>query len=348
MKNLFITSINPGVGKSTFTLALGLKLKEEGLNVGYFKPITDTTRDTDSKDAKELFDMKESLDIICPNIVSAFEYDMKGEQIEEIKASITKSFEQLNSSYDVLLIEGCRKVNYLAFLDLSSKELAEMCNAKVLLVSSGEEIEDTDRLILGKRYLGKELLAGAVFSLVPDELLQHFKTMIIPRLREEKQITVFGVVPNRSHLVAPTVEEIKSTLNARILSGADHLDKLVEDYVVGAMEAESALRYFRKSINKAVITGGDRPQLALAAMETDTSVVILTGSILPPAGVLARSEEKEIPVLLVPDDTFHTVKKLTDLNIYGKLHTDQKDKIQAWNRIFDEVDYKGILQLLSD
>jgi len=346
MKNLFITSINPGVGKSTFTLALALKLKEEGINVGYFKPITDSHRDTDAKDAKELLAMTESLDIINPQTISQFEYDMKPNQISKIRENIRSAFTQLNETYELLLIEGCRKINYLAFLDLSALELAELCDAKVLLVSSGEEIEDTDRIILGKRYLQEQVLLGAVFTLVPDELFQHFKTVIIPRLAE-KGIDIFGLVPNRGTLVAPTVAEVQSSLNARILAAGDHMDKLVETYVVGAMEPESALKYFRKSINKAVITGGDRPQLALAAMETNTSVIILTGSILPPAGVLARAEEKEIPVLLVIDDTFNTVRKVTEINVYGKIHSDQIDKITAWNQIFDEVAYKKILENLS-
>ena len=51
-KNLFITSINPGVGKTTFTLALALRLQKDGLKIGYFKPITDKTVDTDARDAK--------------------------------------------------------------------------------------------------------------------------------------------------------------------------------------------------------------------------------------------------------------------------------------------------------
>jgi len=348
MKNLFITSINPGVGKSTFTLALALKLKQDGINVGYFKPITDSSRDTDAKDAKDLLSMEEDLEIICPQIVSAFEYDMKMEQVEEIKASIMESYTKLNETYDLLLIEGCRKINYLAFLGISAPELAQMCNSKVLLVSSGEEIEDADRLLLGKRYLYQDQLLGAVFTLVPDELFQHFKTFIIPVLEEKKDLHVYGLVPNRSTLVAPTVAEIQSALNAKILAGGGHMDHLVEDYMVGAMEPEAALKYFRKSTKKAVITGGDRPQLALAAMETDTSVVILTGSIRPPAGVLARAEEKEIPVLLVADDTFHTVKRLTDVNVYGKIHSDQRDKIDAWNEIFVDVEYKQLLERLQD
>ena len=37
--------------------------------------------------------------------------------------------------------------------------------------------------------------------------------------------------------------------------------------LVGAMSVESALSYFRRKPNKAVITGGDRADIQLAALE---------------------------------------------------------------------------------
>jgi BioD-like phosphotransacetylase family protein len=40
--------------------------------------------------------------------------------------------------------------------------------------------------------------------------------------------------------------------------------------MVGAMSAENALSYFRRKAHKVVITGGDRPDIQLAALETST------------------------------------------------------------------------------
>ncbi|MHA2091993.1 MAG: DRTGG domain-containing protein, partial [Candidatus Kariarchaeaceae archaeon] len=160
-------------------------------------------------------------------------------------------------------------------------------------------------------------------------------------------IKTFGLVPDRLALVAPTVKELKEVLNAKILAGKQYLDKLVENYVVGAMEPESALKYFRRSINKAVITGGDRPQLAIAALETDTSALVLTGSIHPPARVLSKAEEVKVPVLLVTGDTYSTIKRLTETPLYGKIHTDQTEKIESWNEVLETVEYREILQALE-
>ncbi len=349
MKNIFITSLNPGVGKTTFTLALALKLKDEGYNVGYFKPITDNINDTDAIDAKELLGMPENKEIINPVIVTAFEYDMPENHLESIKTKISDAYNQLIAKYDFLVIESCRKAAYLAYLKLSGKDLAEMFNAKVIIVTQGREIEDVDRIILGYDYFKASNIEvlGAIQTLVPDELLEHIRTIINPGLKKNHGICVLGLIPDRGTLAAPTVEEVASALGARVLAGSEYLNNLVENYVVGAMQPETALKYLRRSIRKAVITGGDRPQLAIAALETDTSAIILTGSILPPAQVLSKAEEKKVPILLVSGDTYSTIKTLTETPIYGKLHADQKEKLEAWNMILENVDYKKIIDKLK-
>lgn len=347
--NLLITSVNPGVGKTTFTLALALKLRQDGIKVGYFKPITDRTEDTDAIEAKALLKMDEDVKLICPCLVSSYEYDMTANQRNEIMSNIKNAYEKLKTNYDFLLIESCRRINYLSFLELSAKELALELDAKILILTQGREVEDTDRILLALNFFKSANIevVGAIMSLVPDELFSHFKTIIVPVLEEKFGVDIFGLIPDRVNLAAPTVKEIASFINARVLAGKDHQNKLVENFIVGAMQPEAALKYFRRSMNKAVITGGDRPQLALAAMETSTSALILTGGILPPARVLSAAEEKGIPVLLVNTDTYTTIKNVSKTPIYGKLHVEQAEKLEAWSKILDEVDCKKIIKKLG-
>jgi len=89
------------------------------------------------------------------------------------------------------------------------------------------------------------------------------------------------------------------------------MDRIVEDIVIGAMTAESALGYLRRAANKAVITGGDRSEVALAALETNTSALILTGGLYPDVKVIARAEEKGIPLILVHYDTYSTIERMS-------------------------------------
>ena len=82
-------------------------------------------------------------------------------------------------------------------------------------------------------------------------------------------------------MLSVSVGELAEFLSGKILCCADKVDELVEHLMVGAMSVDSALTYFRRKPNKAVITGGDRPDIQLAALETSTKCLILTGNLQP-------------------------------------------------------------------
>jgi hypothetical protein len=121
------------------------------------------------------------------------------------------------------------------------------------------------------------------------------------------------------------------------------MDALVEDVLVGAMTPESALSYFRRSLRKAVVTGGDRSDIQLAALQTDTSVLILTGNFYPDVRVLARAEELGVPVLLVPYDTFTTIREIASLS--GRIKATDTQKIHIAKKLVqNHVNWRDILQ----
>ena len=102
--------------------------------------------------------------------------------------------------------------------------------------------------------------------------------------------------------------ELAEGLHAEILCSAEHVGNLVENMMVGAMSAEAALMHFRRKPNKAVITGGDRADIQLAALETSTRCLILTGNLYPSPTVLNRADELGVPVLLADMDTLAAIE----------------------------------------
>jgi len=83
----------------------------------------------------------------------------------------------------------------------------------------------------------------------------------------------------------------------------------------------------------------------LAALQTDTSVLILTGNIYPDVRILAKAEELGVPVLLVPYDTFTTVKEVANLS--GRIKPRDTKKIElAKNLVTEYVDWNSILNSL--
>jgi BioD-like phosphotransacetylase family protein len=100
------------------------------------------------------------------------------------------------------------------------------------------------------------------------------------------------------------------------------------------MSVDSALTYFRRKPNKAVITGGDRPDIQLAALETSTKCLILTGNLHPSPIILGRAEEVGVPMILVKQDTLTTVEIIEQF--FGKTRFHQEKKIHRFERMLDE------------
>jgi len=84
------------------------------------------------------------------------------------------------------------------------------------------------------------------------------------------------------------------------------------------MDVASAMKYFRKTPNKAVITGGYRNNIKIAALETSTKCLILTGDENPGEVVVGKAMMARNPILLVRGYTFFAVEKVESL--LGKIH----------------------------
>ena len=100
------------------------------------------------------------------------------------------------------------------------------------------------------------------------------------------------------------------------------------------MDVDAALPYLRKTPSKTVITGGHRSDLILAAMETDTVLIIITGTKYPESKVLLQARKRNIPILLVPYDT-HTVTKQID-NMTWLTPPDNIKKIEKIKNLVSE------------
>lgn len=314
-KSLYVAG-PPGSGKTGVCAALAMKLQEEGLRVAYFKPVGyapgPERRDEDALLMKELLGMEEPLEEIVPfNYTPLYlsRYAKDG-HLETVAAAYRK----LARKVDALLVGGGPSPHAMAGLGLDVATIAGELEIPVLLVLRVSNDQSLDLAIFYHHHLRGEGLevAGVLFNHVPRPLLDKARGVYRPFL-ETRGVRLLGIIPERLEITAPTVEEFYDVLGGEILAAEDHLGAVVEDVVVGAMTLESALRYFRRAPNKVVITGGDRSDLALAALETSTSALILTGGLYPDVQVLARAEEKEVPVILVGHDTFTTIELLHDI-----------------------------------
>jgi hypothetical protein len=181
--------------------------------------------------------------------------------------------------------------------------------------------------VLSAKFRLPDSLTGVVINRVPEHAMDFVKNIAVPFL-EGEGVPILGVLPNDRELAALSVGEIIKVLDAEVLTSCRNEDSLVEALMVGAMTENAAIRRFRKQKNKAVITGGDRTDIQLAAMETSTTCLILTGNLHPNNLIIKQAENMCVPILLVPGNTMETVEALD--RIFGKTRLGQKEKLDKF------------------
>ncbi len=337
MKSLHVLG-TAGSGKTAICLALALELKDMGLNVGYFKPVGWPPRqegiDDDARLFKSLLSLPHDLDELVPVVTNPF-YLTKYGLDSQLQDRVVRTFDRVSQGMDAVIIEGTHSPRTMAALGLDSPTMVERLGSIPLLVRTVENDFAFDQVVLYSDFMrrtGRPFL-GVVFNNIPPTLIRKVRDVYCPILDQQGE-RCLGVVPSQREIASPTVREFYEVLGGELLAGADNLDALVEGTLIGAMSLDSALGYLRRMPNKAFITGGDRSELALAALETNTSVIILTGGIYPSINVVSRARDKGIPVLLLPDDTYSIIEKLHTVS--RKIRPGDTASISMARRMFTE------------
>jgi BioD-like phosphotransacetylase family protein len=152
---------------------------------------------------------------------------------------------------------------------------------------------------------------------------------------EEQNLNLYGVIYNNRELFSPTVAEIQRALEGEMVLGDDKMELPIDQFIVGSMAPENALKWFRRAKDKAVITSGDRTDICLAAMETDTNLLILTGGLGPDIATLSRARERKIPIMMTANDTY-TTSQIVD-NLVGSVTPENKTKLLVIERLIGDA-----------
>lgn len=349
MKRLYIGSMSPFSGKSLFTLGLGLLLKEMGYRVGYIKPIGNEPLQINSKvvdgDAqffKEVLELEEPIEVISPFVESldVLNRTLSG-KVRSVDRRILKAINSMKD-YDILLIAGTRDIFEGSLYGINGIRIIRDVDARTVLVERWNNEDTIDDICAAKDIL-EGRLHGVVFNHVRDEAMDFIKKRVIPYLKR-KGIEVFGLIPYDRVLGSITVKALVDVLGGRVLCAEDGLDRLVENFSVGAMDVNNALRYFRATPNKAVITGAHRSDIQLAALETSTRCIILTGGLLPNDVIIGKARLKGIPIVSVKEDTFTVVDKIE--KVMGKFRIREEEKIKrAVDVVKSNINIKKLTQI---
>ncbi|MBN1179271.1 MAG: phosphotransacetylase family protein [Anaerolineae bacterium] len=356
MKALYITSLQTFSGKTAVCLALGLRMQRDGYKVGYFKPLSTQqwepipgrAMDEDADFVRRTLKLEEPLgNLVGISFTPSLLRDVLcGCSTRDFVSEVQSAFRRASEGRDVVLLEGGASLREGISVGLNPWYVSEALDLPIMAVLRfRNEMGLVDDCISAQERL-KGRIKGVLINAVPDSEMAFVLDIARPCL-EERGIPVFGVLPRRDELQAISVGEIAQVLNAEFLALPEKSDVLIEYLMVGAMSAEQALPRMRRIPgSKAVITGGDRADIQLVALETATSCLVLTGHLRPQPEVLRRAEDMGVPVLLVRQHTMETVEAIE--RVFGKTRLGQKEKLERFEALVAEhFDFERLYQALG-
>jgi BioD-like phosphotransacetylase family protein len=280
---------------------------------------------------------------VCPVVITQ---DLvmaawRGEELR-LRGRISAAVRDAEARSEVLLIGGAANLRDGIFLGISPLEFIVNYDCRVVLLDRFEGEKSMDQVLSAADALGPRFL-GVVFNHVQPAQEKFVRETVIPFFGA-RGLRVLGAVPSDPVLGSVSVRALADSLSASVLCWEDGGKAMIERFCVGAMDVEHALRVFRRISRKAVVTGGYRTDIQLAALETDTVCLVLTGGVAPNDLILARAREKGVAILTVAEDTMATVDRFESL--LGRLRIREPEKIRRGiDLVRSSVDTAGLLSL---
>lgn len=315
MSILFVTSSNANAGKTALSVALGRRLGRMGKRVGY-RRLPGAGAADDAAFVRSALQQRESLEVICP----------PSDKVEDA----------LKADFDVLIVEA-GDFN-------SAASIARSAEVVTVIVARFSTDNLAEAVVQHAQALGVSQ-ANVILNAVPDKGQRQVRQRIAPAL-QEAGLSVIGIVPQDRALLSTTVGELATALEAEVLCADDRLDLPVEAVMIAAMSDEGAEDYFQRIPRKVVVAAGDRPDIHMPALATDTSCIVLSQGLNPDPTVFKTADQQGVPLLKVKPDTMVVLDQIADH--FNEVRFRQKHKIgPAVSLLQEHLDEAALFTILG-
>jgi uncharacterized protein len=339
MKKIVVSSMRNGAGKTSIISGIISSVKNK--KFAYVKPLGDRliyrrkkSWDYDASLIVNILGREGELENRFEKITLGFDqskirymYDENG-----IKKALMDMVKEIGADNDILFVEGGRDLLFGSWENLDSLSVAKYIDGKLVIVVSGDRDSILDDIKFIEKYIDVKgnNFGGIIINKINESA--EFNEIYIPAIKK-MGIEILGLIPYKEQLTYFTVDFLADKLMAKVLAGEENLKKTVKNIIVGAMSTSDPHKnplFTRPSLNREdqlMITGGDRSDMILAALERDTAGIILTNDIMPPQHVVSKVKDRKVPLLLVAMDTFQTAKKVDEMEALLTKDNDVKIKL---------------------
>jgi BioD-like phosphotransacetylase family protein len=336
MNKIIIASLRKNAGKTTVMVGMAKALNKK---IGYLKPFGDRLIynkkrlwDYDSALIANTFALSENpedMSIGFDHSKLRYMYDEKvtREKVLDLAANMAQG-------KDLLFVEGGRDLAYGISVYLDAVSLARYLGGNLVIVISGDENTVFDDITYVKKNMD---LSGINFKGVIINKVQNmddFKETYLPQI-QKIGVPVLGVIPYQKDLTYFSVSYLSERLFAKVVTGEGHLNRTVKNIFIGAMSVNAALQQpLLKKEGILMITGGDRTDMILVALDYQVTGIILTNNVVPPSHIISKATERKVPMLMVPYDTYETARRIDSME--PLMTKDDKQKIELLGKLIQE------------
>ena len=231
----------------------------------------------------------------------------------------------------------------IAFVELNNiqhdeqNKFLEQNDAKIIFVENDVKNLNDLKSIYNERLIG--FIVNGVWKYKKNVLIQDLS-------KNELTKEVLAIVGQDRFFMSNTVQDVSKFLTTNKIIGNYNFNKIIENYLIGGFVLDWGPEYFSSKENVALIVRGDRPDLQLSAIQSETiAVIIATTNITPVEYVIHEAKRLEIPILIVEENTEEAIEKLS--NSIDSFKFDHKDKILYSNKILnDNLNFDSLFEKL--
>lgn len=322
---LYIPGSQPGAGKTALSISLACSLSEQGKQVALFKPLTIIPErghpytDADMPFYSQTLPSQPIVPGEWPLAITTQEFLADA---DSIILKVKEETRRLLKDQDTVIVEGLDDLDPASETARTSAKLAQALNARVI-PTIRHQPDLTYQEVFKSRELFGDQLSGVVINGVLRFTEHQLRNQIAPQI-ESQGVPVLGIFPEDRALLAVSVKDIAEHLQGEIAYQPEKANDLVEYFMVGGWIMDSGVHVFSRRDRKAVIARHDRPDIQMAALETDPVCLVLTGGGRPIEYVEYELKEREIPVILVKQDTLTAMSDLDTISARASIHHIQK------------------------
>ena len=326
MHTFFLAPTGFGVGLTSISLGLVRALEQNGLKVGFYKPIAQPhPGDAGPERSTELIARTHGLTPPAPQPLPKVEHMLGEGHLDELLEEIVSGFQQAAAGADVVVVEGMVPTRHASYAARLNFHLAKCLDAEVILVSAPEQEtlrELSDRIELQAQLFGgpkDPKMLGVILNKVREadlgERLQSHSSLF-----RNQHFRLLGCIPWQEELNAPRVRDVADLLGAQIISAGEMEQRRVQKIVLCARAVPNTVQLLKPGV--LVVTPGDRDDIILAASLATMSGVPLAGLLLcsdfpPDPRILELCQgalNAGLPVLSVQTGSYDTATNLNRMN----------------------------------